>query len=63
MNDKPELGLPQSLLDILVCPACKESLMLSPEQDSLRCAQCRVAYPIRDGIPVLLADQAVPFAV
>ncbi len=62
MSSKPQTPIPQDLLDILVCPACKQPLSLSPEQDSLRCAQCHVAYPIRDGIPVLLIDQAIPIA-
>lgn len=52
------MSLPQDLLDILVCPACKQPLSLSPAQDSLKCAACRRVYPIRDGIPVLLIDQA-----
>lgn len=52
------MSLPQDLLDILVCPACKQPLSLSLAQDSFKCAACRRVYPIRDGIPVLLIDQA-----
>ncbi len=62
MNPNRETPIPRDLLDILVCPVCKNSLALSPRQDSLLCAHCRVAYPIRDGIPILLVDQAVPVA-
>jgi len=49
----------QDLLDILVCPVCKKPLALKAEGQSLKCAVCRRAYPIRDGIPILLVDEAV----
>jgi uncharacterized protein len=52
------MTLPQDLLDILVCPACKNSLALNPGQDSLKCSHCHRVYPIQDGIPILLIDQA-----
>jgi uncharacterized protein len=51
--------IPQDLLDILVCPACKRPLELKDEGQSLRCGQCRRVYPIRDGIPILLVDEAL----
>jgi len=47
----------QELLDILVCPVCKTPLAI--EDNRLKCAQCRRAYPVRDDIPVLLVDEAV----
>lgn len=43
----------------LVCPECKQPLVVTPEEDALKCGTCRRAYPIRDGIPVLLVDEAV----
>jgi uncharacterized protein len=51
--------IPQDLLDILVCPVCKKPLALKNEGQILKCGECRRAYPIRDGIPILLADEAV----
>ena len=48
----------QSLLDILVCPACKKPLALKDNGTILKCAECRRAYPIRDDIPILLIDEA-----
>jgi uncharacterized protein len=54
--------IPQDLLDILVCPACKRPLELKDGGQSLRCGQCRRVYPIRDGIPILLVDEALPEA-
>jgi uncharacterized protein YbaR (Trm112 family) len=50
--------IPQDLLEILVCPVCKKSLTQSPGGESLKCGECRRVYPVRDGIPVLLVDEA-----
>ena len=54
--------IPQDLLDILVCPVCKKPLVLKDkdkdEGQTLKCGECRRAYPIRDGIPILLVDEA-----
>lgn len=52
--------LPRKLLDILACPKCKSPLAYSEEKQTFRCATCRVVYPVRDGIPILLVDEAVP---
>jgi uncharacterized protein len=51
--------IPQDLLDILVCPVCKKPLVLKDEGHTLKCGECRRAYPIRDDIPILLVDEAV----
>ena len=51
--------IPQDLLDILVCPACKKPLVLKTDGQSLKCGACLRAYPIRDNIPILLLDEAV----
>ena len=50
--------LPQDLLDILVCPACKQPLVYSEAAQTLKCGACRRVYPIRDDIPILLVDEA-----
>jgi uncharacterized protein YbaR (Trm112 family) len=46
------------LLEILVCPVCKGPLTYKKPQAELICKPCRAAYPIKDGIPVMLADEA-----
>ncbi|MCB4810537.1 Trm112 family protein [Methylovorus menthalis] len=46
------------LLDILVCPICKGPLVLKKDAQELVCKPCRLAYPIRDGIPVMLEEEA-----
>ena len=48
----------QKLLDILACPKCKGDLELTNEKDGLVCNTCRLQYPIKDGIPVMLIDEA-----
>jgi uncharacterized protein YbaR (Trm112 family) len=48
----------KKLLDILVCPICKGKLVFMAEQGELICKGDRLAYPIRDGIPVMLEDEA-----
>jgi uncharacterized protein YbaR (Trm112 family) len=46
------------LLDILVCPLCKGPLAYKKAQAELVCKPCRLAYPVRDDIPVMLEDEA-----
>jgi uncharacterized protein YbaR (Trm112 family) len=46
------------LLDILVCPLCKSSLVYRKAEQELICKADRLAYPIQDDIPVMLADEA-----
>ena len=51
-----------SLLDILACPKCKGELKLTEEGDGLICEHCGLLYEIRDGIPVMLIDEARPLS-
>jgi uncharacterized protein YbaR (Trm112 family) len=46
------------LLEILVCPLCKGPLVYQKEAQELICKADRLAFPIRDGIPVMLPDEA-----
>ena len=46
----------QKLLEILACPVCKTEVKL--EGDRLVCVQCGRRYPIREGIPVMLIEEA-----
>ena len=52
------MTLAPQLLEILVCPKCKGPLDYSIEQSSLTCPSCRLRYPVRDGIPIMLIDEA-----
>ena len=53
--------LDKELLDILVCPKCKDDLEYDPEKDQLKCNKCRLIYQVKDDIPVMLIDQAESF--
>lgn len=46
------------LLEILVCPVTKGPLTYDRERQELTSAEARLAYPIRDGIPIMLPDEA-----
>ena len=46
------------LLEILVCPICKGPLVHKKADKELICKPCRLAYQIKDGIPVMLEDEA-----
>ncbi len=50
--------LDRKLLDILVCPVCKAEISLNREKNGLICDKCKLEYPIRDDIPVMLPDEA-----
>lgn len=53
------MAVSQELLKILVCPKCKGDLTLTEKQDGLICSACKLCYPIRDDIPVMLIDEAI----
>ena len=48
----------KKLLDILVCPVCKGPLVYRKDARELICSPCRLAYPVRDDIPVMLPEEA-----
>ncbi|MDR3604184.1 MAG: Trm112 family protein [Syntrophaceae bacterium] len=48
------------LLEILVCPKCKGDLVLTENSDGLICDVCRLKYEIKDDIPIMLIDEAIP---
>ena len=57
-DDKMEID--PKLLDILVCPLTKGPLMYDRNAQELVSDQAQLAYPIRDGIPIMLVDEARP---
>ena len=48
----------KKLLDILACPICKSSLIYDKDKQELICKADKLAFPIRDDIPVMLEDEA-----
>jgi uncharacterized protein YbaR (Trm112 family) len=55
------LPFPLELLEVLACPACAERPPLRWYEGMLVCDRCHRAYPVREGIPVLLPDEASQF--
>jgi len=47
---------------MLVCPVCRTPVKLTLDRKGLRCASCRLVYPIRDGFPVMIKEEARPDA-
>jgi hypothetical protein len=54
-NEQPPIS--EELLSILVCPACRSRVELT-DGPALLCQGCKLRYPIRDGIPIMLVDEA-----
>lgn len=52
------MALEQKLLDILVCPVCKSPLIYRKDENELVCKADRLAYPVKDDIPVMLEQEA-----
>jgi uncharacterized protein YbaR (Trm112 family) len=46
------------LLEILICPACREAVRELEQERGLECSGCGRIYPVRDGIPVMLVEEA-----
>ncbi len=54
------MTLQPQLLAILVCPRCRGELEYRETEASLVCLACRLRYPVRDDIPIMLVDEATP---
>jgi len=52
------VALDERLLDILVCPACKGEVEHKERRHLIVCTACGLRYPVRDGIPVMLVEEA-----
>lgn len=52
------MNLDPELLDLIVCPACRQALAVDEQAEELVCTGCSRAYPVRDDIPVLLVEEA-----
>jgi uncharacterized protein len=54
------MSVSQQLLEILVCPRCKGDLEYREAEDVLVCHACRLRFPVREDIPIMLIDEATP---
>ena len=57
MKDKKKFDL--KILDIIVCPATKQKLTFDEKNNQLISKKAKLAYPIREGIPILLVEEAI----
>jgi hypothetical protein len=53
------MAISKELLDILACPKCKGPIQLTQKEDGLVCGACKLLYPIKDDIPIMLIDEAI----
>lgn len=56
------MTVPKALLDILACPKCRGALEYREKEGELVCRNCRLRYEVRDGIPIMLIDEAKPLS-
>jgi uncharacterized protein YbaR (Trm112 family) len=56
------MAISQDLLEILACPKCKGDIKLNEAGDGLICETCRLIYPIKDDIPIMLIEEALPLS-
>jgi len=53
----------KNLASLLACPKCRRALRLLDDESGFACEACRLVYPIQDGIPNFLIDEARPLVV
>ena len=53
-----QVMIAKDLLEILVCPACKQALEYHQNPETLKCTQCHRVYAVKDDIPIMLIDEA-----
>ncbi len=58
LSDRPEATVDSKLLEILVCPLTKGPLEFDSARQELISRSAKLAYPIRDGIPIMLPEEA-----
>ena len=56
------MPIDKDLLAILACPKCKGDIKLTDKGDGLVCQACKLMYPLKEDIPVMLIDEAVKLA-
>ncbi|HVN97062.1 MAG TPA: Trm112 family protein [Syntrophorhabdaceae bacterium] len=54
------MPISEELLKILCCPQCKGDIRLSDTGDGLTCDACKLLYPIKDDIPIMIIEEALP---
>ncbi len=55
------MPIDEKLLEILACPKCKGDIRLKEDESGLVCETCKLVYPIKDEIPIMLLEEAKSF--
>jgi len=58
MSYNADAMIDKDLLEILVCPACKQELEYRQDPETLKCTGCHRVYAVKDDIPIMLVDEA-----
>lgn len=48
----------KKILEIIACPKCKGDLIYDEKKDRLICSNCKLAFPVKEGIPILIIEEA-----
>jgi uncharacterized protein len=59
IQGEEKMTISKELLEILACPKCKGDIYLNETGDGLICDTCKLLYPIKDDIPIMLIDEAI----
>ncbi|MBI2646386.1 MAG: Trm112 family protein [Deltaproteobacteria bacterium] len=54
------MAISKELLEVIACPKCHGDLELPQSEDGFLCHACKLKYPIRDDIPIMLIEEALP---
>jgi len=54
------MDIDKEMLDLLLCPKCKGNVRLNAAENGIICDHCKLCYEIKDGIPIMLTDDARP---
>jgi uncharacterized protein YbaR (Trm112 family) len=54
------MEIPKEMLELLLCPKCKRNIVLDAAGNRIICKHCKLCYQIKDGIPIMLIDEAKP---
>ena len=52
------MGVDEEFVEIMICPACGGKVRLKEDGSAIKCVSCRRAYPVRDGIPSMVVEEA-----
>jgi uncharacterized protein YbaR (Trm112 family) len=53
-----KMAIDRELMEVLACPKCKGEVEINAKGDGIVCNTCRLVYPVKDDIPVMLVDEA-----